>query len=82
MPRNEGTLSFWLDPSSLSEATAAGALQLVVRTPLLMSNVFDRVNVIPTRARSLEQEGLEYAKLALVTRFELQRVVRPDAGKR
>ena len=31
MPHGEGTLSFRLGPSLLSEATAAGALQLVVR---------------------------------------------------
>ena len=31
MPHSEGTLSFGLDPLSLPEATAAGALQLVVR---------------------------------------------------
>ena len=33
MPYSEGTLSFRLRPSLLSEATAAGALQLVVRGP-------------------------------------------------
>ena len=38
MQHGEGTLSCGLDPSSLSEASAAGALQLVVRRQAAQSN--------------------------------------------
>ena len=38
MPDNEGTLSFRLGPSLVSEATAASALQLVVRRQFAWSS--------------------------------------------